>query len=64
MVSASRVVGLAAQRGYIEVGCADGLQGYMLEYSLDPLTPKAPLVCSEAKGIGGGCTLPGNVKKS
>jgi hypothetical protein len=64
-VSASRMVGITAdQRGYIEVGCADGLQGYMIEYTLTPLTPKNVIVCSEATGIAGGCTLPGNVKKN
>ncbi len=62
-VSNARTVGVTAdKRGYIEVACADGLQGYMIEYSLSPLAPKTPLVCSEAKGISGGCTLPGNTK--
>jgi hypothetical protein len=62
-VSNARTVGVTEdKRGYIEVACADGLQGYMIEYSLSPLKPKAPLVCSEAKGISGGCTLPGNTK--
>jgi hypothetical protein len=63
-VSAARVVGVTPdQHGYIEVGCADGLPGYMIEYTLNPITPKAPLVCAEAKGIGGGCTLPHNATK-
>ena len=63
-VSASRMVGVTAdQRAYMEVGCADGLQGYMIEYSLNPIAAKAVIVCSEAKGISGGCTLPGNIKK-
>jgi hypothetical protein len=63
-VSESRVVGISANKsGYIEVGCADGLPGYMIEYAMPSLTPKSTLVCLEAKGIGGGCTLPGNVKK-
>ena len=62
-VSNARTVGVTAdQRGYIEVACADGLAGYMIEYSLSPVTPKTPLVCAEAKGIAGGCTLPGNTK--
>ncbi|HEY1878997.1 MAG TPA: hypothetical protein VGG68_03610 [Caulobacteraceae bacterium] len=60
-VSAARVVGVTPdQHGYIEVGCSDGLPGYMIEYSLSPITPKSPLVCAEAKGIGGGCSLPHN----
>jgi hypothetical protein len=62
-VSNSRVVGVSAdQRGYIEVGCSDGLPGYMIEYAMATLTPKTTLVCAEAKGISGGCTLPGNKK--
>ena len=62
-VSASRTVGLSAdQRGYIEVGCSDGLPGYMIEYATTPISPKNAIVCAEAKGIAGGCTLPGNVK--
>lgn len=62
-VSSARIVGVSAdQRGYIEVGCADGLPGYMIEYAMATLTPKTTLVCAEAKGISGGCTLPGNKK--
>jgi hypothetical protein len=61
VVSESRVVGVSAEKhGYIEVGCADGLPGFMIEYALAPLTPKTALVCAEAKGISGGCTLPHN----
>jgi hypothetical protein len=60
-VSNARTVGITAdQKGYIEVACADGLPGYMIQYSTNPLAPEKPLVCAEAKGIGGGCTLPGN----
>ena len=64
VVSESRVVGVTPdQHGYIEVGCSDGLPGYMIEYTLNPIAPKSPLVCAEAKGIGGGCTLPHNASK-
>jgi hypothetical protein len=63
VVSASRVVGVTTdKRGYIEVGCADGLPGYMIEYSMSPLAPKSSIVCAEAQGISGGCTLPHNKK--
>jgi len=63
-VSDARTVGVtASHEGYLEVACADGLQGYMIEYTMAPLTPKTTIVCSEAKGISGGCTLAGNVKK-
>jgi hypothetical protein len=63
VVSESRVVGVTNdKRGYIEVGCADGLPGYMIEYTMSPLAPKSTLVCAEAQGISGGCTLPHNKK--
>jgi hypothetical protein len=62
-VSNHRFVGVTADgRGYTEVACADGLQGYMIEYTTKPLAMKSVIVCSEAKGIAGGCTLPGNTK--
>jgi hypothetical protein len=62
-VSNARTVGVSAdQHGYIEVACADGLAGYMIEYTVSPLAPKTSIVCSEAKGISGGCKLPGNTK--
>jgi hypothetical protein len=62
-VSSARTVGVTAdQKGYIEVGCADGLPGYMIEYTINPLKADRALVCAEAKGIGGGCSLPGNTK--
>jgi hypothetical protein len=64
-VSESRMVGVTADKhAYIEVGCADGLQGYMIEYTPNPITAKSTIVCNDAKGIAGGCTLPGNTKKS
>ena len=63
-VSAARAVGVTADhRGYMEVACADGLPGYMIEYSVTPLAAKTTIACSEAKGISGGCTLAGNMKK-
>jgi hypothetical protein len=49
--------------GFIEVACADGLQGYMMEYQVLPVKMTQAIICSDAKGIAGGCTLPGNVKK-
>jgi hypothetical protein len=64
-VSDARTVGVTADKhAYVEVGCSDGLQGYMIEFTQAPLTPKSTIVCNEAKGIAGGCTLPGNTKKS
>jgi hypothetical protein len=64
-VSNSRVVGVTTDKhGYIEVACSDGLPGYMIEYAMDPMKATSTITCFEAKGIAGGCTLPGNVKKS
>jgi hypothetical protein len=68
-VSESRVVGLNAQEktGFVEVGCSDGLQGYMLKYSVDPplpMKPQAAIICVQASGISGGCQLPGNKPKA
>jgi hypothetical protein len=64
-VSSSRVVGVTTDKhGYIEVACADGLPGYMIEYAMTPLKATSTITCFEAKGIAGGCTLPTNVKKS
>jgi hypothetical protein len=54
-------VGLDADHHvYAEVACADGLQGYMIEYRMSPIAPLQATVCAEAKGIGSGCTLPEN----
>lgn len=65
IVASERMVGITPDKhAYLEVGCSDGLQGYMIEYTLAPLTPKTTIVCNDAKGIAGGCTLPGNTKKS
>jgi hypothetical protein len=69
VVSEARGVGINAadKKGYIEVGCADGGQGYMLEYTVappSPITPATSIICSQASEIGNGCTLPGNRKKS
>ncbi|MBV8684411.1 MAG: hypothetical protein JO111_16160 [Caulobacteraceae bacterium] len=68
-VSEARDVGVssAEKKAYVEVGCSDGLQGYMLQYSFSPpapLTPQSAIICAQATSISGGCTLPGNTKKS
>ncbi len=64
-VSNSRAVGVTADgRGFIEVACSDGLPGYMISFAMTPFAPKTFIACSEAGGIAGGCTLPGNKKKS
>ena len=41
VVSEARMVGVTADKhAYVEVGCADGLQGYMIEYTPNPVTAK------------------------
>ncbi len=67
-VSESRVVGLNAQEktGFIEVGCSDGLQGYMLKFAVNPPQPmkaSEAIICAQAGEINGGCQLPGNTPK-
>ncbi len=63
-VSAFRPVGITAdKKGFIEVGCSDGLPGYMLQYPVKPPLPMkadTAIVCNQASGIAGGCTLAGN----
>jgi hypothetical protein len=60
-VKDSRLVGKTANgSAYIEVNCTDGLAGYMIEYVAATVTPKEAIGCAFAKGIAGGCKLPGN----
>ena len=56
-VSNSRVIG-KTQKGttYVEVACADGLKGYVVEYSAD-IAPINTVGCAFSKD----CKLPGNV---
>lgn len=55
-VSDSRLVGTTQQgTSLMEVACADGLKGYVIEYAPD-LTAKAATGCA----LAGGCKLPGN----
>ena len=56
-VSNARVIGKTAMgTTYLEVACADGLKGYVMEYSAD-LTPLSTTGCAFTKD----CKLPGNV---
>ncbi len=60
-VSDSRAVGVTPDHhAYAEVACADGYQGYMIEYQTAPLIPVQATVCAQARHIGAGCTLPEN----
>jgi hypothetical protein len=65
-VSSVRVVGRNDTDGFVEVACSDGLPGWVLSYPVGVANPKAKefLSCAQAKGIGGGCKLPTNVKKA
>jgi hypothetical protein len=57
-------IGVSERYGYNEVACADGLQGYFLEYALAPLSSGAAILCSSAMKIGGGCAFPCDATKS
>lgn len=60
-VSDARAVGVTADHhAFAEVACADGLQGFMIEYRLSPIAPLQATVCAEASRVGSGCALPGN----
>ncbi|OXE37668.1 MAG: hypothetical protein CGW95_00390 [Phenylobacterium zucineum] len=56
-VSKSRLVGKTAKgTTVVEVACSDGLKGYILEYSPDPIAPISTVGCAFTKD----CKLPGN----
>lgn len=64
VVSSSRAIGMTTdQHGYVEVACADGLPGWVIEYTFHPQQVVAVLNCGLAAGIGSGCQLPTNKKK-
>jgi hypothetical protein len=42
---------------FVEVACADGLNGYMIEYNV---APKVAAISATGCAFTGGCTLPGN----
>lgn len=64
-VSGARIIGRTDTSGFVEVACADGLPGWVLSYPLNQASPKPNelLSCLQAKGVGGGCKLPTNIKK-
>ncbi|HVN02628.1 MAG TPA: hypothetical protein VMT68_20675 [Caulobacteraceae bacterium] len=65
VVSGERIAGVSTEtkEGYIEVTCADGNAGYLIAYTLPAVTPKEATVCTLARNLVGGCTLPGNAPK-
>lgn len=61
VVSDARIIGKTdTGDGFIEVACADGLPGWVLNYPTLAQTPKEVLSCKQAAGIGGGCKMPTN----
>ena len=61
VVNDARVIGRTETGdGFIEVSCADGLPGWVLNYGPNSDTPKEVLSCKQAAGIGGGCKMPTN----
>ncbi|MFN3584085.1 hypothetical protein [Phenylobacterium sp.] len=57
-VSNSRVVGKTAKdTTFVEVACADGLKGYVIEYQAQP---KVTAIGATGCAFAGNCTLPGN----
>jgi hypothetical protein len=63
-VSSTRYVGITADKhGYLEAACADGLPGYTIEYTLDPLTPSQAYPCTAPPPVDDTCKLPTNQKK-
>ncbi len=64
IVSGSRIAGVSTDKhGFVEVSCSDGNPGWVVEYTMGPLTPLSVLTCGQSAQIGSACKLPGNVKK-
>jgi hypothetical protein len=62
-VSEARPIGRTANGdGYLEVGCSDGLPGWVLVYGSASTKPKEVLSCKQAAGVGGGCKITNNLR--
>ena len=62
-VSEARPIGrTSAGDGYLEVGCSDGLPGWVLVYAAGSTKPREVLSCKQAAGVGGGCKIANNVR--
>jgi len=55
--------GHAGKDAYVEIACADGGPGLVLEYDYGANAPTQLLNCAQAANMNGGCQLPGNKKK-
>ncbi len=64
VVSGARPFGASATNDFVEVACADGGPGWVIEFPLTSSTPNDLLNCAQAASAGeGGCQLPTNQKK-
>ncbi len=64
VVNGARAFASGDQSDYIEVSCADGGPGWVIQYPKASESPTGVLNCAQAAGFGtGGCQLPTNVKK-
>jgi hypothetical protein len=63
VVSGARYFGTSDTADFIEVACADGGPGWVVEYPSASESPSSVRNCVQAAGMGsGGCKLPTNVK--
>ena len=64
VVNGARPFGSSDTADFIEVSCADGGPGWVIEYPKASESPSSVLNCAQAASFGtGGCKLPTNVKK-
>lgn len=64
VVSGARPLGHTSSTDLIEVACADGGPGWVLEYPTASTEPSTLLNCAQAAAAGGGgCQLPSNRKR-
>jgi len=54
--------GSAGKDDFVEVGCADGGPGLVLDYYYGATLPSELLNCAQVANMSGGCQLPGNKK--
>lgn len=63
-VAASRFLGVSPDGGYVEVACADGAPGYVLQYAKASGAATAAIYCTQLRPeLGVTCGLPGNARR-
>jgi len=63
VVNGARFFGSGDTADFVEVSCADGGPGWVIQYGREAESPTAVLNCAQAAGFGtGGCKLPTNMK--